>query len=348
MEFWSLPKKILMPVETPRSPLEGLELPEVVAPSLENFSVTIPKPPAPTAENITARYAELLRERSPHRTRKYGETIGAGDDVQVDVIGYSNGALIPFSLRAGVWVRVEPDPQLPGFAEALLGQTVGSSVVIPIQLPVDHQVAALRKAQARFMVDIKSATEVKALDPQSPEALATLGLGKTLDETFKYITAIVVDEQSNALVSQVQQRVLDELASRTQVTVPERLLDEEIRRQWAAHEEPLVNARNFAPDERAESLKGWLSDPRTRDSLRRRLTLSFALRAIRLRDNVELTHEFLLAVVQQAAGLGGVGLEQALAGLKKDRTVWASIEQNAWHLRMVEHVMRHAEVHFMA
>ncbi|HLL53835.1 MAG TPA: peptidylprolyl isomerase [Myxococcaceae bacterium] len=323
-----------------------VELPRVAAPSLEKLSVTVPAPEGVTAEDVLARFAELAREHAERRDRQPGEAVALGDEVKVDTLGYSGGRLIPFSARAGAWLRVLPDPSLPTFYEALVGQPVGTSTVIHLRLPDDYPVEALRGQPARFIVDVVAAREVRLPELDGPGLLAALGRGTTVEETLRVLTAELLTERTEALTSRAEDLVLDALVARTAVQLPESLVDEELRRQWEAHEGALLRRKNFSDEELEESLNGWREDAKTRADVVRRLTVSLALRAIVERDGLKLTQDWVLALLQQTAEFGGVPLEEVADALRKDPRAALEVERQAWHLLAVQHVLDKAELRF--
>src|SRR3954468_13190436 len=111
-----------------------LKLPEVKAPSLEKLEVRVPKPEDISEAEVATRLHELVREHAKKKDRVPGEKIQRGDDVQVDILGYADGKLIPFSARFDQWLEVGPIPELPGLTEAIEGASVGDSVEVDVQL----------------------------------------------------------------------------------------------------------------------------------------------------------------------------------------------------------------------
>lgn len=324
----------------------AVALPEVGAPSLENLAITVPAPAGITAEDVLLRLEELAHAHAEVREKRPMELVALGDLVRVDVVGYSMGKLIPFSVRADAWLRVEPDPALPTFFESLVGQPVGGSAVINLRLPEDYPAQALRGQPARFIVDLKGARELRLPALDNPAVLQALGLGATLDEALERVAGQLQAERAAALVAQARERVLDEVVARTQVALPERLVDEEIRRRWSDNEGRVLMDKKFSDAERQEALEGWLKDARTRQEASRRLKLALALRAICLRDNVAPSQRAVMELLERTAGIGGLTREQVAEALRGDAKSVERVEQVVWHLAAVEHVMVHAKIRF--
>jgi FKBP-type peptidyl-prolyl cis-trans isomerase (trigger factor) len=167
-----------------------------------------------------------------------------------------------------------------------------------------------------------------------------------VEETLRALAAELLTERAEALASRAEDLVLDALAARTGVTLPDSLVDEELRRQWDAHEGALLRRKNFSDEELTESWDGWRNDARTRADVARRLTVSLALRAIVERDGLRLSQEWVLELLRQTAELGGVSLEEVAQGLRKDPRAVLEVERKAWHLMAVRHVLDQAAIHF--
>ncbi|MFP2925267.1 peptidylprolyl isomerase [Pyxidicoccus sp. 3LG] len=264
----------------------GVRLPSVQAPSLEGLAVEAPAPAPVTEDDIVASFDALCRERAPRRERAPGEEVAAGDDVLLDVLGYANGRLIPFSVRTDWWTEVAPEPHLPGFFEALVGATVGLSLGVELVLPETYAVSSLRGATAHFLVEVKAAREVTPLDGDSKTLLATLEAGATLEDVLRQLAEALVEEREEEARRELHERVLDALVQRTEVDLAEGLIDEEIRHRWAVVEYPALVARGFTADELADAWEGWRTDAATRLDAEWRLRVALALQAIAARDGV--------------------------------------------------------------
>ncbi len=264
----------------------------------------------------------------------------------LDIAGYSHGRLIPFSIRTGVWLALEPEPMLPGLYEALVDRKPNEGLVVDITLPPEYPLPSLRGCPARFLVHIQAAREVTYPSLESPEFLQAFGRGQTVEEATRSVVAQMVDEAAQVLLLQGQQRVLDEVASRTQVRIPSELIDEEIRRCWSESEGRSVRELNFSEQEQRESLDTWLKDDATRREVERRLRLALALGAICKREGLTLTPERVEKLLQERASAAGLTLEEVTESLRAEPQHLARIDQVAWHLLVVDYVMSRAQLRF--
>ncbi|MCY1076459.1 peptidylprolyl isomerase [Archangium lansingense] len=320
-------------------------LPEVEAPSLEGLSVTLPTPQGFTAEQVQERFLELARPLAAELYRYPTEQIAWGDEVLLNIAGYSQGRLIPFSLRTEVWLPVQPDPLLPGLYEALVGRLPNEGLTVDLLLPATYPVESLRGTTARFVVQLQAARQVTYPDLESPKFLEAFGRGKTLAEAMRNVVRQMEDEAAQLLLLQAQQQVLNQVAARTRVVLPSELVDEEIRRRWSATEGRSVSELQFNGREQEESLATWLNDADTRAEVEQRLRISLALGAICKRDGLTLTPQAVEKVLRDEAHAAGLTIGEVADALRAEPQHLARIDQVAWHLMAVDHVMSRARIH---
>ena len=340
----SLPYLLKMsPIADARGPVV---LPTVKAPSIEGITVTVPKPADLTQDDLIRRFHELKREHGKQRDRAAKEAVQLGDELQIDTLGYCNGKLIPFSARFGLWLELAPQEALPGFAEALAGESVGDSIEINLTLPANYPVEWMRNKPARFLVDLRAAKEVTMPDDEAPAFLKALKRGKNLDEVMDSIREELEDRLADTLTLEGENLVLDALVARAEVAISPKLVDEEIRRRWVVLESKALIAKGFDAAEQREAMQGWLDDPMTRADAERRLKIALVLRAVAEAEKLELTPA-KLEEMAKAAGEGfGLTAAQVKEGLRESPDLTEQMFQTGWHLLAVEHVMSKAKVKF--
>ncbi|RKH01934.1 peptidylprolyl isomerase [Corallococcus sp. CA053C] len=321
------------------------DLPEVKAPSLENLAIRVPVGDDLTETDLLERFHELARATADVRPRAEGEALAMGDDVQLDILGYANGRLIPLSTRLGYWMELAPQLMLPGFSEVIAEANVGDSVEVALILPDDYPAEQLRGMPARFLVDVRAAREVRMPDTESDAFLQKLGRGATHEEVMGSIVEEMEGEMADLLWVDARNMVLDELVARSGVTVPKALVDEEIRRRWLQLEGETLAQKFFSLEEQQEALDGWLHHPGIRDDVERRLKIALVLRAIAQRDKLQLTPPVALELLKESSEPFGI-TEAQLRESMLDPAAAAQMNDVAWHLLAVEHVMTQAKVTF--
>ncbi|MCP3143111.1 trigger factor [Pyxidicoccus xibeiensis] len=326
---------------------EALKLPSVQAPSLDGIAVRVPTPDDLTEEDLLRAFHEKRRELATTRERERGETLELGDDVQLNIVGYCDGKLIPFSARFGMRTELAPIEALPGFCEAVAeGGKVGESMQIALVLPETYPVEGLQGKPARFLVDVVAASQVTLLPESSPEFLEQLGMGSTLEEVMDNLREELEDELAGQLWVQAQNMVLDEVARRAPVEVPRALVDEELRRRWVQAEGKAMVEYQFDVEEQQEALQGWLTDPTTRAEAERRLHIGIALKAVTEAEKLQLTPEKLEELIREHMEPFGFSAEDVHAALRETPETTKQLAELGWYLLAVEHVMGKAKVTF--
>jgi trigger factor len=250
-------------------------------PTLDPNGLTIsaPRLRKVTAKDLLERLQRYLRQAAGSRLRSNGEAVESGDDVQVDVLAYARGKLVPMGAQADAWWKAgEPRPNLPGVGEALVGVRVGSSGIITAR---HSDEATLSGKEVRVHIDIKAARAWNRPQEEAPEeSLRRLGLGQTPGEGWDAISREIRREREEKLRALLFERVGAALTDRVTVEVPGSLVDAQIVRRWATVEGKLLAAKGLSNAEQQEALEAWLSHPRLRHEEERRLRLAIALQAV--------------------------------------------------------------------
>lgn len=325
---------------------KDVQLPRAKAPSLENLVVHVPAPADLTTEDLLRRFHEKTRSKGTIRDRAEGEALGATDDVMLNVIGYLDGRLMPFSTRFRWWAELAPIPALPGLMEAVATAEVGDSLEVMVTLPANYPNEAFRNAPVRFAVDVLAAREVKALDPEAKGFFDTLGLGKTMDDVMDAIREELEEELSEELVVLGREMVLDELAARSEVTIPSALVDEEVRRRWGRAELPLLVEHQFTVDEQNEARDAWLRDGATRAECERRLKIGLALAAMAEAEKLAPTPEELKGVLELYSSAWGLSAADVEKGIKESKQLAGELGRLAFYLYSVDYAVSKARLVF--
>ncbi|MBI5549393.1 MAG: peptidylprolyl isomerase [Deltaproteobacteria bacterium] len=323
-----------------------VELPEVQAPSTERLEVTVPRTADLTEDDLARRLQALARGYAQVRECAAGEAVQLGDEVCLDVLGYADGRLIPFSARVQMWTDLTPSPMLPGFFEGLVGVMVGEGTRLQVTLPADYPLERLRGARTTFLVDVCAARQVELPDMQSAAFIEALGRGPTIGAVIESIADELEAELADELWVEAQNLVIDELLRRADAKVSEEAVDEEIRRRWKDGEGRWLVKKRFSSDELQEALAGWLADPLTRADASRRLQASLVLRAIAVREKLQLTPERLERIIQIAGKPFGFAASDLGAALKGNPALAEQVTAMAFHLMALGHVMEKAKVLF--
>jgi trigger factor len=324
--------------------IEPVALPPAQPPSLEQLEVFVPPPAPVTQEALLERFQDLRRDLAVRRAREVGEALAAGDEVRLDIIGLAGGRIIPFSVRDDWLTELSPRPALPGLFEGLVGTRVGEAVRLPVVLPADYPAPALRGVEAQFMVEVKAAWELTLPEEESPRLLEVLG-GGSLEEGMASLARELAEEAVEAQRLEATQRVLDEVAERTRVELPEALVEEEIRRQWGRTEGRLLARRGVPPGDQEGALQSWLEDGGQRLEATRRLRIALGLKALVEREGLRLEEADVHRFLDEVAEALGMTCDEVEQAVKENRAVARAAAETALHLRVVEYVVERARIH---
>lgn len=322
---------------------KAVPLPDVVAPSLEGLEIHVQSPPPVSQDELVARLHDLLYQAGDKRRREPDEAVQLGDEVDIDVLGYAAGKLIPFSARTLV-MELAPLPMLPGLAEGIAGFKVGGGGIVSVRLPDNYPATGLAGLPARFVVDVKAAWEVHPADPADPEQLKKLGLGDTLDAVMDNLAAAIDDEKGQALLIAAAERTLDALAARVTEEIPGEIVNEEIVRQWGGIEGQFLASKGFSDDELREALERWQTDGVTRAEAINRIKAALALKAIAERDGLTVEQEDARDFVRHVFEDTDFKPSAVKNALRTDRTAARAAILTAFQLKVIEHVMAHTRV----
>jgi trigger factor len=319
-------------------------IPEVKAPRLEDIHVVVPEPEPVSSEQIAGAFYVVRRDFAKTRDRKEGEKVAMGDDVLVDIVGYSGGKLLPMSTRQGVWMELSPDDNLPGFMEGVAGNPVGESCVVDVDLPGDYPVSGYAGLPATFAVIIHEAKEVKMPGEKDPKFLKEAGLGSSLSQAMDTIRASLEEEQVDQLIESGRELVKNGLAARVEVDLTETLIDEEIRRRWMDSEGRLLAELGVEFAEQERCLDAWKADKDTQFDVIRSLRVSMALGAIAQRDGLEVTVDLVNSFLQSIADASGLQMEGLAKAAQDDRNLQRHMSDKLLAMLAFEHVMMNVDV----
>jgi trigger factor len=334
------------PSAPPSPSLAGTRVPAVEAPAIDDVCVVVPAPEPVSVEDILARFAELRREHAIVRARRANEHVALGDEIRVDIVGWRNGDILPYSARQDAWIDVMPDEVVPGFALGIVGARVGDTAIVDVTLPLDYPVAELRAARAVFAVTVNEALDVTLPAEDDATFLAATGRGETIEAVMESIANELEAELVDTLVEQGHELVLDELARRVDVEVPAGLVNEEIRRRWQATEGELLLRAGVGFDDQQRAALAWRDDPSTRASVEHDLRRAIALGAVAKRDEIRVSKEDVEAYLRGMAKATGARMVELVETVQRERSIQRALDEKLLALLVRAHVIAHAEVRY--
>lgn len=174
-------------------------------------------------EDLRSRMAE---KKSVERSAKDGDEVVIdfkGEDAKThEAIGGADAKDYELVLGSANFI--------PGFEDELVGLKRGQDKTFTLTFPKNYGVASLQNRKVEFSVkvnDVKELTKPKADDEMAKKA----GPFQSMAELKADIKKQLVDERRRQRDQEYENKLLENLAGKTKVELPEGLIDEEISRQ---------------------------------------------------------------------------------------------------------------------
>jgi trigger factor len=261
-------------------------LPEVGPIDLSGLEVTVEAPLAPTTDDVVNELKELHYRAAARSPLKLGEPVGEDDEVNIDVLGFTDGALVPFSIHEGLTIGPGHERGIEGLHAALFGQAVGTSFFVHLTIPQSHPVVALRGKPILFTVRMHGASHLMAAALDSTQFLEDAKLGSSLDEVMEKLADGFMQAQTFRAQQDAHRRVLAELARRAKISVSQELIDCEIGKRWRVQEGRLLARLNITKADQEAALGRWLDEPQQRVQTQQGIEAALVLRAVALQEKL--------------------------------------------------------------
>ncbi|HEY8206759.1 MAG TPA: FKBP-type peptidyl-prolyl cis-trans isomerase [Myxococcaceae bacterium] len=312
------------------------------APSLDGLRVTVPGPPTVMKEDVVARIEQLRTDLGQAEELPPGTPVAEGDQVVLDSVGFVGGKVLAFSAVAGQRMTLKPDPELPGYAESLVGMEVGGKRRIQLHLPPTWPEIGRRVSEAEFDVELKSARRITRAAVMDPAFLEKLG-GGSLDEVGQRLAQQIAEERLHEAEGRAVQEVVGKLASRVGWVPPAADIDAEIEARWQEAEGDLLEARQLPEGMRREALEAWLTKARLREEVAQQLKEARVLESVAEQEGVEVDPGNLMEEAKPVLAAQGLTAEQAWERMEKDPRFRAQLTEQVRRYKTVELVMSRAK-----
>jgi trigger factor len=153
-----------------------------------------------------------------------------GDEVVIDFEGFDKvGQPVPGASGAGYPLVLGSKTFIPGFEGNLVGLKAGDKKDFDITFPKDYGVAAMQGQKVLFKIVVSKISELKPLKVDDDLAKKA-GPFKTLAELKADVKKQLTAEKENQAKTDHQNELLKKIADKTQIEVPESLVNDENQR----------------------------------------------------------------------------------------------------------------------
>ncbi len=324
--------------------IEKSALTDQPAPPLDHLRVVVAHPKPVGESAILERFFHLRRAHARRRLRPDGVEVQDSDEVCIDLVGYVDGRILPFSAKSGLWVVGDAPTPVPGLIEALQGKAVGARFLFTSTLSDAPSIAPRRGQRVTYAVRIRAAQSLNPPSEDDPDFLKTLGLGTTLPEVMNTLADVLHEENCATVREEAEQTVLSTLALRFAFIPSSLLVDEEIRHHWRTHERMSLLTQGASTKEQEEALDGWLKDPFTRVEAELRLRICAVLGAISHRDQITVSPDAVRSFFETLAEEHGLCVAKLSQVVRNESRLVRTLAARLLCLATVEHVMSFADV----
>ena len=197
--------------------------------ALADFAgIAVKKPVAEVADADLDKMVEVLREQQA-TWNEVERAAATGDNVNIDYAGVKDGEEFEGGSAQGQALELGSNKMIPGFEDAIVGMSAGEEKVVPLTFPEEYHSEDLKGAAVEFTIKVNAVNE-KTLPELNDDFFIKYGVSEGGEAAFREeIRNNMERELKNATESKLKNRVMDQLLSLHQVTVPSALISSEIQ-----------------------------------------------------------------------------------------------------------------------
>jgi trigger factor len=321
-------------------------LPKTQAPTLKDLSIVVPSPNPLEQDAMISRLKGLCLQHGYRQVKFPGELIGEGDLIEMNVIGYMQDQIIPFSTMEKIKLILSPDVVLPGFCDAMVGLVVGQSASIKLTFPSQYQWPELRGVQGRLEIDLLGAEHITPLDPESEDGRTRLNLGNNYEQIAESLLKQMEDEMAEDLLRQGTRMLLEELVKRATFDIPDHLLELELKEHWLKREGHFLHKKKIPSVIISKSWNTWLNCKTLTDEIYRRLSISTIIHAACEQLAPAIQPPEIEAFLKGLAETLGLDEDEAQEELAQNPKLHQKLVEKFSHLRTVDFLLSKTHIDF--
>jgi trigger factor len=218
-----------------------------------------------------------------------------GDQVWIDFSGKNDkGEAVKGADGKDYPLRLGSNTFIPGFENELLGLKPGEEKTFEIKFPKEYGVKALSAKKVTFTVQVTKVQEVDL--PEPTDAFATkAGPFKSIKELEVDIKKQLTLERQQQVARDFESELIMEVASKSEVAIPQVMVDEQADRVLKEHRQNLTYRGQTYPEfleaegTTDEKFRKEVLEPQARERVKAGLVLS----EVAERENIDVTPEEL-------------------------------------------------------
>ena len=200
-------------------------MPPVKLPDLTKVKINN-KPEEVTDAELDEAVAQLAKNATKHKTLKRAAKLG--DGVKFDFVGTRQGKPVEGAIGNNQILTLGEGKFIPGFEDNLIGMSAGEEKDFKITFPKDYHQPDLQSAEVDFYIKMIEVAQV-VIPKLDNEFAKSMGGFKTLDVLRQDLKRHLEDGKKNKAEQKFRSDVLDEVISKTKLSVPTSLVDDQIK-----------------------------------------------------------------------------------------------------------------------
>ncbi len=260
------------------------------------------KPASVTADDVK-QVLDNLRSRSADK-QEVPRAAKSGDEVLINFKGLdaetketiqgAEGQEHPLVLGSKTFI--------PGFEDKLVGVKPGDKKTFTLTFPKDYGVPSLQSRKVSFTVEVLKVHELK--QPKLDDAFAaTVGPFKTIAELKADIKKQLTDEKQQQAQQAYDNELLEKIAGKTTVDIPESLIEDEISRMEDEEKRNIVyRGQTWQEHLAEEGVDAEGHRQLKKPGAEMRVKVGLLLGAIANQENIDVTPEELEVRMQLLKG----------------------------------------------
>lgn len=269
--------------------LEFDVLPTLPAIDLEKFTVTKKTTTLDEAE-VDKAIENLRRSRSTAEKQDEKYKAADGDTAVIDFKGFIGDEAFEGGAAEKHHLILGSGAFIPGFEDQIIGHKSGDEFDVNVKFPKDYHAENLAGKDARFAVKVHEVR--KHILPELNDELAQAVGQESVAKLREHIAKIYNDQYADAAQRDMRNELLDILADKVKLELPEILVEQELNMAKSEHDREHAHCDNNCKSDEHK----W-DDKKERKDAERRVKLGLILAEWGTQNKVEVTRDDLQQAV---------------------------------------------------
>ena len=219
--------------------------PNISLPSYEELE-TDKNPVNVPREDVDTYITRLQAQSATYEPLDVERPVQENDCVRIDWECLLDGNRVDAESRQDVDIELGIGTIHEKLEQALLGMEIGDTNKVDIEFPQEHNIAELAGKSAEYEITLHAITQ-KHLPPLDDEFAKDLGY-ENYSQLFGLIWNNLVEEETSLHVDKQKAELLEQLIEKTEITIPEPLIDQYVQQTLQNVKQQLANEHRRPED----------------------------------------------------------------------------------------------------